>query len=114
VGISKFINGILRNAERKGFPAIEAIEDPIERLSVSCSLPKWLVEKFVAEIGYDETEALGESLLNPSHSSARVNGKLTTVQDALDYMEEEGFYVRKSELSSHGIVSDNGHFASSE
>lgn len=114
VGISKFINGVLRNAERKGFPTIEEIADPIERLSVSYSLPKWLVEKFVAEIGYEETEVLGESLLNPSHSSARVNEKLTTVQDALDYMQEEGFYVRKSELSTHGVVSDSGHFASSE
>ena len=114
VGISKFINGVLRNAERKGFPTIEEIEDPIERLSVSYSLPKWLVEKFVAEIGYEETEVLGESLLNPSHSSARVNEKLTTVQDALDYMQEEGFYVRKSEFSAPGVVSDSGHFASSE
>lgn len=114
VGISKFINGILRNAERKGFPAIEEIKDPIERLSVSYSLPKWLIEKFVSEIGYEETELLGESLLNSSHSSARVNEKLTTLQEALDYMEEEGYHVRKSELSSHGIVSDSGHFASSE
>src|SRR5690606_16028391 len=114
VGISKFVNGILRNAERKGFPSVEDIEDPIERLSVTYSLPKWLVEKFVYEIGYEETEALGESLLMSSHSSARVNRKLTTVQEALDYMEEEGFYVRQSELSTDGIVSDSGHFASSE
>lgn len=114
VGISKFVNGILRNAERKGFPAVEDIEDPIERLGVTYSLPKWLVEKFVHEIGYEETEALGESLLMSSHSSARVNRKLTTVQEALDYMEEEGFYVRQSELSTDGIVSDSGHFASSE
>ncbi|MCM3512716.1 MULTISPECIES: 16S rRNA (cytosine(967)-C(5))-methyltransferase RsmB [Carnobacterium] len=113
IGISKFINGVLRSAERKGFPDTETISDPIERLSIELSMPRWLVEKFTADIGLEETKHLGESLLRPSHSSARVNGKFLTVDEALEAMEEEGFDVRESVISPVGIVSDGGHFASS-
>ncbi|MER2225657.1 MAG: 16S rRNA (cytosine(967)-C(5))-methyltransferase RsmB [Carnobacterium sp.] len=113
VGISKFINGVLRNADRNGFPSVEKIADPIERLSIELSMPRWLVEKFTADIGLEETKKLGESLLRPSHSSARVNEKFLTVEEALEAMEEEGFDVRKSMISPVGIVSDGGHFASS-
>lgn len=113
IGISKFINGVLRNADRKGFASLETIEDPMERLSIELSMPRWLVEKFTADIGLEETRKMGESLLRPSHSSARVNEKFLTVEEALEAMEEEGFDVRKSEVSSDGIVSDGGHFASS-
>ena len=113
VGISKFVNGVLRNAERKGFPTIESIKDPIEQLSIELSMPRWLVEKFNADIGLEETKKLGESLLHPSHSSARVNEKFLSVEEALEAMEEEGFDVRKSDVSPVGIISDGGHFASS-
>lgn len=113
VGISKFINGVLRNADRNGFPSVEKIADPIERLSIELSMPRWLVEKFTADIGLEETKKLGESLLRPSHSSARVNEKFLTVEESLEAMEEEGFDVRESMISPVGIVSDGGHFASS-
>lgn len=113
IGVSKFINGILRNAERKGFRPIDKIKDPIEKLSVEISMPKWLVEKFIAEIGMEETKKLGESILNPSHSSARINEKYLSVKEAIEAMEEEGFNVEQSAVSPSGIVSPGGHFASS-
>lgn len=113
-GTSKFVNGVLRNADRKGFPSFDEITDPVERLSVRYSLPKWMVEKFVQELGHDETVELGESLLLPSHSSARVNTRLISVEEALDTMEEEGFFGKRSELSQEGIISESGHFASSK
>lgn len=113
IGVSKFVNGVLRNAERKGFKSISAIQDPIERLSIEVSMPKWLIEKFVDEIGFNETKKLGEALLVPSHSSARVNVPFLTVTEALEAMQEEGFDVRPSKVSPVGIISDGGHFASS-
>ena len=113
IGISKFVNGILRNAERKGLRSIDQIKDPIERLSVEISMPKWLVEKFKAEIGMEETRKLGESLLNSSHSSARINEKYLSIKEAIEAMEEEGFDVEQSAVSPSGIVSSGGHFASS-
>lgn len=112
-GISKFVNGVLRNIERKGFRSIDEIGDPIERLSIEVSMPVWMVEKFAAEIGLEETKKLGESLLVPSHSSARINTKYLSVEEAIEAMQEEGFNVRRSVLSPDGVISDAGHFASS-
>ncbi|MDV8935209.1 MAG: 16S rRNA (cytosine(967)-C(5))-methyltransferase, partial [Carnobacterium sp.] len=51
VGVSKFVNGVLRNAERRGFKNIADIKDDIKRLSLEISMPEWLVENFVAELG---------------------------------------------------------------
>lgn len=113
IGVSKFVNGVLRNAERKGFKSLEVLEDPIERLSIEISMPKWLVKKFVDEIGLAETKELGEAILNPSHASARVNEKFLSVAEAVEALEEEGFDVRASEVSPVGVISNGGHFASS-
>lgn len=113
VGVSKFVNGVLRNAERRGFKNIADIKDDIKRLSLEISMPEWLVENFVAELGLEETKAMGLSLLQPSHASAQVNERFLTVDEAIEAMEEEGFDVRKSEVSPVGIISNGGHFASS-
>lgn len=113
VGISKFVNGVLRNAERRGFKDLTDIKDDAERLSLEISMPLWLVEKFINQIGYSETKALGESLLIPSRASARVNQRYLTVEEALYALEEEGFAVRRSEITPDAVISDGGHFASS-
>ena len=113
IGVSKFINGVLRNAERKGFKSIEEIKDPIEKLSIEISMPKWLVEKFINEIGMEETRKLGNSILKPSHSSARINEKYLSMEEALEAMQEEGFNVEQSKISPVGIIGQGGHFASS-
>lgn len=113
VGISKFVNGVLRNAERRGFKELATIENKAERLSVEISMPVWLVEKFIHQIGYEETRLLGESLLIPSRASARVNERYLTIDEAIEALEEEGFAVRRSEITPDGVISDGGHFASS-
>ena len=56
---------------------------------------------------------MGESLLIPSRASARVNQRYLTVEEALYALEEEGFAVRRSEITSDAVISDGGHFASS-
>ncbi|MBU5584841.1 16S rRNA (cytosine(967)-C(5))-methyltransferase, partial [Enterococcus sp. S181_ASV_20] len=65
-GTGKFVNGVLRSFQREGAPSLDLIQDPIERLATEISLPKFLTEKFVAEIGEKETRKLGLSLLEPS------------------------------------------------
>lgn len=112
-GISQFVNGVLRNAERRGFLSIDAIQDPIEKLSVEFSMPEHLVKKLTDELGIEKTRSLGLSLLEPSHPSARINSELITMDEALRVMRSEGFDPYESELSNVGIVADSGHFVSS-
>ncbi|MFC4772489.1 16S rRNA (cytosine(967)-C(5))-methyltransferase RsmB [Enterococcus hermanniensis] len=113
-GTGKFVNGVLRSIQRKGVPSVELIKDPIERLATEISLPVFLTEKFVAEIGEAETRKLGLSLLEPSRVSARVDVRFLTRDEAIEALAEDGIEARKSELSPYGIVADRGFLAGSE
>lgn len=53
-GIGKFVNGVLRTIQREGVPALDQIKDPLERLAIEISMPLWLTERFVAQIGSDK------------------------------------------------------------
>ena len=112
-GIAKFVNGVLRNIQRQGVPTVEQIQDPMERLSVKISMPKWLVEKLVAQIGIDETEKLGLSLFEPSHVSARVNSALISRTQAIEQLATEGIEARESTVAPDGIVAQKGFLAGS-
>lgn len=112
-GIGNMVNAVLRNLLREGLRSFEEITDLTERVSIQYSLPEWLVQRFVKEIGMAETEKLAASLLERNRSSARVNQNLLSVEEALEAMKEEGFAVEKSQLTSAGIVARSGHFAGS-
>lgn len=113
IGASKFVNGVLRTIQRQGVPTVSAIKDDVERLSVELSMPKWLVEQFIGELGLGETRALGLSLFEPSRVSARVNTALIDRTAALADLVESGLDVEESQLSPVGIVGKKGFLAGS-
>ncbi|HRL50782.1 MAG: 16S rRNA (cytosine(967)-C(5))-methyltransferase RsmB [Enterococcus sp.] len=113
IGISKFVNGVLRNVQRQGVPALTQIENPIERLSIEISMPQWLVEKFVHQIGLEQTRAFGLSLFEASHLSGRVNTNLLSREAAIETLTLEGFEVEESQISPYGIVGKKGFLAGS-
>ena len=43
-GIAGMVNGVLRSIQRQGLPSLAEVADPIERLSIETSHPKWLVD----------------------------------------------------------------------
>lgn len=113
-GVGKFVNGVLRSYLRQGHPAFEAIQDPIERLVVEISMPRWLIEKFLTELSLEEVKELGEDLLRPSKASARVNPGTMSREAALERLRQEGYEVEASTVSPDGIVAAKGHLAGSE
>ncbi|MGU9540070.1 transcription antitermination factor NusB, partial [Clostridium tepidum] len=61
-GIGKFVNGVLRNLQRKGTPKFTQIKDAIAKLSIQYSIPLWLMEKLVNQLGIESANQLGASL----------------------------------------------------
>lgn len=57
-GIGKFVNGVLRAFQRNGAPSLAAISDPVDRLATEISMPRWLTEKLLAQLGEEETLSL--------------------------------------------------------
>ncbi|MEY8445813.1 16S rRNA (cytosine(967)-C(5))-methyltransferase RsmB [Enterococcus ratti] len=112
-GTGKFVNGVLRNYQRQGKPAIEQINDPIERLAVKISLPVWLTNRLVKQIGYEETEKLGLSLYQPSQVSGRVDVRKCSRERAIRTLQAEEISAKASKLTPYGVVAEKGHLASS-
>lgn len=112
-GIGKFVNGVLRTIQREGVPALDQIKDPLERLATEISMPLWLTERFLAQIGSDKTRELGLSLLVPSHASGRLDLQRITRNEAILQLQEEEIEARESQLSPYGIVADKGFLAGS-
>ncbi|MFV0559902.1 MAG: 16S rRNA (cytosine(967)-C(5))-methyltransferase RsmB [Enterococcus sp.] len=113
-GTGKFVNGVLRTIQRKGLPSTERIQDKIERLSIEVSIPTWLIERLVDQIGYENTKLLGESLYKPSHVSGRIDTNVTTREEAIAALSEEEIDATESLVSPYGIVADKGHLAASQ
>ncbi|WEG73172.1 16S rRNA (cytosine(967)-C(5))-methyltransferase RsmB [Vagococcus intermedius] len=113
IGASKFVNGVLRTIQREGVPSLETVTDSIERLSIEISMPRWLTEKFIADIGLEETRALGLSLFEPSRVSARVNTALVSREEAIESVSDDGIEVEESKLSPVGITGKKGFLAGS-
>jgi 16S rRNA (cytosine967-C5)-methyltransferase len=53
-----FVNAVLRRATREPVPLPDAAADPLARLAVEWSHPRWLVERWAREIGAAELPAL--------------------------------------------------------
>src|SRR5699024_12015631 len=57
-GTAAFVNGVLRNIQRKGVPNTAEIADPVERLAIETRHPHSLVERWVEEYGLAVTRAM--------------------------------------------------------
>lgn len=94
----------LEDADRR----LGAIADPIERLAVSESLPRWIAERFAAELGLDEARALAAAMNRRAPLTVRTN-LLRGDRDALQArLEAEGMGAAPTALSPWGLVLD-GH-----
>lgn len=94
-----FVNGVLRNIARNkeniNYP--DASEQLIRYLSVYYSMPEWLVEKFIIELGTEETSLL---LKNYGHHEnkicVRCNTSKADIDEIIDSLKKDEVKVTKS------------------
>ncbi|GAK46922.1 tRNA and rRNA cytosine-C5-methylase [Secundilactobacillus oryzae JCM 18671] len=103
-GIRKFVTGVLHQMDRSGLPEIDTIEDPVEKLEVKYSVPRWLIEKLQEQRGEAKTLAILKKINQAANQSIRVNPKQIAVADAITKLQEEGYDVRTSEVASDALV----------
>lgn len=108
-GISSFVNGVLRNVQRKGIPDSNAIENDVKRLAIETSHPQWLVERWMKFYGLEVTEEICTANLTKKPLSARVQPMKITRKQAMEDLKEQGFTVRPSAFSNQGIIIDHGN-----
>ncbi len=87
---------------------IAAVTDPVERLALEASLPRWIAERFAAELGIDEARALAASMNARAPLTVRAN-LLSVDRDALrTRLAAEGMPAEPTRFSPWGLVLD-GH-----
>lgn len=104
-GLKGFVNGVLRNISRNKdqirYPLEE--KEPEEYLSVTCSVPLWIVQQWTQEYGYDRTKQMCQSFLKSVPLSIRTNLQQTTPQHLKKKLEKEGVSVEENPEFSYAF-----------
>lgn len=107
-GIVGLVNGVLRNVQRTDLREPSKIEPQNKRLSIQYSLPLWLVDEFIDELGIEEAERLAASLIERPKLNLRVNLAEVSREEAIEQLKEDGYQAQPSEISPFGIIALNG------
>jgi 16S rRNA (cytosine967-C5)-methyltransferase len=110
-GIVSMVNGVLRNVQRQGVPALDAITDPAERLSIETSHPLWLVQRWISQYGMDKARSICETTLQPPKQTLRVNTARFTIEEAVARLAEEGIEVQKGMVAPEALEVQRGNAA---
>lgn len=104
--IANFTNAILReilrSKEKINYPTRE--NDPISYLEINYSFPRWLIEKWQYEFGFDYTEKLCNSLNQISLLTVRVNTLKATREKLIHALKSRDIDVMPTEHCPQGIT----------
>ncbi len=101
-----FVNGVLRNIARskENLPFPNASEDLVKALSVQYSMPEWLVEKFIVELGTEEASMLLKAFLKHDKKiCVRCNTHRATIDEIIDMLKKDGVTVTRNSNYSNAI-----------
>ncbi len=103
-----YVNGMLRNISRNKDELKNIdIEDPIKRISVKYSHPRWMVDKWTKEYGIDFTEDLCRSNNEKPNLNITVNTLKTSREDLKNRLKKSGFKTRESRYSVDSLIIEN-------
>lgn len=108
-GLKGYVNGVMRTISRNldtiTYP--DPKDSPNEYISVSYSLPLWLVQMWAREYGYEKTKSMAQAFLDASKTCIRTNLTLTTPEQLKSRLEEEGVTVEPNPALSYSFfISD--------
>lgn len=105
-GVVRFVNGVLRNVARNKnaieFP--ELVRNPVEHIALRYSHPAWLVERWLAEYGAEETIALCRADNEPAPNMVRTNTLKSSREELAGRLREDGLLVRETAFAPEGLV----------
>ena len=102
IGASKLVNAVLRRVDReRGALAVPTPPDPVDALALRHSHPRWLVARWVARWGAEDTEALLAANNREAPLVARPYGIVREQLEAT--LESAGVHVAEVPLSRDSI-----------
>src|SRR6476646_5979051 len=99
-GAASLVNAVLRAAERDRQTSLdrllESVTDPIERLSVETSHPRWLLERWTARYGTEEARQLALSNNTPHRAWFRFNANRAPEGETREWLAANDYQVEDS------------------
>lgn len=111
--VKGYVNGLLR-AFIRAEKAVPVPDEPAERLSVEYSCPLPLVEKWISELGEEQTAALLADTLGRPPVTVRTNTTRITPEALADRLESEGFRVRADKYIPEALEISGGSVEASK
>ncbi|HEU4507120.1 MAG TPA: 16S rRNA (cytosine(967)-C(5))-methyltransferase RsmB [Pyrinomonadaceae bacterium] len=95
-----FVNAVLRRAIREAEydPAAE-IADPLERIAINTSHPRWLIERWATSFGIEAAEAFAKANNTVPPTSFRVVKNRANESDILERLKSAGATLERSNVA---------------
>ena len=103
--LTGFVNGVLRNIGRNlenlAYPSKE--KDMKQYISVTCSLPEWLIDLWAKDYSMTQIEQMGQAFLVEAPLTIRTNLTRITPEDLSRRLEEKGITVKPDKELSYAL-----------
>ncbi len=110
-----FVNGVLRNTVRRlsqvRYPDPE--KEPLHYLSVKYSFPIWILNKWVAQFGYETTELICRDSHMTRGTTVRCDFYKASKEEIIDDMESQGIRVRQHPYLDYALDISNYNYIGS-
>lgn len=94
-----FVNAILRRATREAeYDPITDVLDPLERLSVETSHPRWLLERWTKEFGLAHTTEFARANSEMPPLAFRIVGNRSTESEVASFLKARGAKLTPSKI----------------
>ena len=100
-GLKGFVNGVLRNISRNPDAVVypDPEKEPVRHLSVTCSVPEWIISMWEREFGMEETKAACAAFLDAAPLTVRPNLSKISEKELKRRLRAEGVSVRECRIS---------------
>ena len=101
---SNFVNAILRKISKKDYEDFFDIDDNIERISKTTSMPVWIIEKLLKEKDIDEVENICKNSNIRPKITVRINKLKTNKEEIKKILAKEKIEFKDCELDDFLIL----------
>ncbi len=103
-GSRNFVNAILRKVDKKDYEAFFEIENPIERLSKTTSMPVWVIEALLKEHDIEKVEEICKASNIRPKVTIRINTLKTNKQELENLLRKRNITVKEGRFEDFLVL----------
>ncbi len=104
VSSSNFVNAILRNIDKQDYEEFFQIEDNIEKISKTTSMPEWIIKELLKNNNIEEVERICENSNIKPKTTVRINKIKILKEDLIEKLNEKGIKYKETKYDDFLIL----------